>query len=154
MSRALSLLAVAAVLGGCGGDEESAPTTAPAAREAQVVTSRIDEVDGSGISGTATLTPQAGKRFAVAVRLNGTGDGASHPAHIHDVTCDEYAKLTDFDAQLATVKDSLSNVTDGVSQTTVGLTELSERTTGGYSINVHAPESPFPAVACGDIPKR
>ena len=26
-------------------------------------------------------------------------------------------------------------------------------TTGGYSINVHIPASPYTAVACGDIPR-
>jgi hypothetical protein len=152
MPRALPLLAAAAVLVGCGGDDDPGSNAAPEAQKVEAVTAQISEVDDSGISGTATLTPRTGKRFDVTVRL--TGSGLSHPAHIHDTTCAEYAKLADFDAQLATVKDSLSNVTDGVSETTVGLTALSERTTGGYSINVHAPESPFPAVACGDIPKR
>jgi hypothetical protein len=143
----------AVIVAGCGGDDEPGPVAAPQ-QEQEAVTVDISAVEGSGISGTATLTPRMGKRFDVMVRMTGTASGPSHPAHIHDVTCAAYAKLTDFDAQLATVTDSLSNVDDGVSETTVALTELSERTTGGYSINVHAPEGPFPAVACGDIPKR
>jgi hypothetical protein len=79
---------------------------------------------------------------------------ASHPAHIHEGTCAEYAELTDFDAQFATVRDSLHDVVDGKSTTEVLLTPLVERTTGGYSINLHEPTGSFPTVACGDIPQR
>ena len=146
------MLVAAGSLAGCGGDDESGSTAAPQADQAEPVTVELAEVANSGISGTATLTPRTGKRFDVDVRL--TGSDLSHPAHIHDATCAEYAKVPGFAAKLATVKDTLATITDGVSETTVGLTRLSDRTTGGYAINVHAPESPYPVVACGDIPKR
>lgn len=152
MRRFLPLLVGAVLVAGCGGDDESESTAAARADEPETVTVELAEVEGSGISGSATLAPRADKSFDVAVRL--TGAGPTHPAHIHDVTCAEYAAIDGFDAQLATVVDTLADVRDGASKTTVGLTELAERTTGGYAINVHAPASPFPVVACGDIPKR
>lgn len=135
------LLAVIALAGCGGGDEDAA------------VTVQMNETNGSGQTGTATLTASSDNSIQVVLELTEL-EFASQPAHIHEGTCAEYAALTEFEAQLATVKDSLREVVEGKSTTDVGLTPLATRTTGGYSINVHEPTGSFPTTACGDIPKR
>jgi hypothetical protein len=79
--------------------------------------------------------------------------GDSQNAHIHDVSCAEYAAMTRFDERLETVVDWLSNLAKGRSTTSVEQ-PLSERATGTFSINVHEQNAPYTVVACGDIPRR
>ena len=69
------------------------------------------------------------------------------------MTCAQYQTMSSFDEQLATVKDGLSPLEHGRSATVI-TTELTARTNGGYSINVHKPAHPYEVVACGDIPRR
>jgi Flp pilus assembly protein TadG len=152
----------AAFSAGCGGDDAGAPaadeataeqTTTAAGHEAgEPVKVTLEEVDGSGVSGEATLSAAAegSSTFTVEVEVGPAGAN-SRPAHIHDVTCAEYAQIEDSDEQAATVTDTLENVDEEGSTSTVRV-ELTERTTGEYSINVHSAFIPFPAVACGDIP--
>lgn len=154
MRRALLLAVVLLGLAACGGGEdeqEAAPaTTKPA--EAESVSVQMNEVNRSRQSGTATLTATGEDSYRVVLELSETGF-ASQPAHVHEGTCAEYAQMS-FDEQVNSVRDSLTNVAEGKSTTNVGLTPLASRTTGGFSINVHDPASPFPATACGDIPAR
>ena len=73
------------------------------------------------------------------------------------MTCAKYASITEFSAQLATVRETLENMRAGRSESNVFVLDkggLAARTTGGFSINVHEVEPPYEAVACGDIPKR
>jgi hypothetical protein len=153
---------------GCGGDnagtpaaettaaEETTPTEETSTTEHEgAVQVELAAVNDSGVSGTATLVEGEGDgipTFTVEVKVDPAGD-ESRPAHIHDVTCAEYAKIKDFDAQTRTVADTLSNVDQGTSTSTVA-GKLAERTTGEYSINVHSSANPFPAIACGDIPQH
>jgi len=154
--RALALLVVVvAVVAGCGrGDDDAAQATARPAETVESVEVSLKAENGSGQSGTATLTP-SGETFEVVLDVDGGVDGQH--AHIHNVTCEKYAKIKGFDAQLATVADELEDLRGGKSTTSVAVLEgggLTARTTGEYSINVHKPNHPYPAVACGDIPKR
>ena len=76
-----------------------------------------------------------------------------NPAHIHNVTCAQYARMKSFSARYATMTDSLKFLARGHSTTDVPV-PLATRTSGGFSINVHAPTGQYPVIACGDIPKR
>jgi hypothetical protein len=156
--RAVLAGCVVALGAGCGGDEEGA---SPAQTEtAQSTTMRSGPVEvalspehDSKLSGTATLTPDA-SGFEALLEVDGALDGMH--AHVHDVTCAEYRDMTDFNAQLATVSDSLADFKDGVSVTDVTVLEdggLAARTTGDFSINMHKVAYPYETVACGDIPK-
>jgi hypothetical protein len=148
-------------IGGCGGGDEengSPAEEAPTAEHeaAAPVEVELNAVNDSGMSGQATLREVEAEdgaipTFEVEISLTPAGDGASLPAHIHNVTCAEYAKIKDPGAQLQTVQAPLSNVDDGSSKSTAA-GALADRMTGEYSINVHEAASPFPAVACGDIP--
>jgi predicted small lipoprotein YifL len=164
--RASSFLLLVLLLSaaGCGGNgdaetpaaEEMTATEETSATEHETgepLEIELSAVNDSGVSGTATLSESEGDgppKFTVELTAEPAGD-ASRPAHIHNVTCAEYAKIKDYDAQAKTVSDTLSNVDQGKSTSTVP-GKLTERTTGEYSINVHASAIPFPAIACGDIP--
>ena len=151
MRRHLAPLLLVA-LAACG-DDDAAPTPAPAAETptptaappAKIALKLMQE-NGSGKTGAATLRGDD-DGFTVNVAIKGW-DG---PAHIHDVTCEEYRALKDFDAQLATVDLPLPDLEGGRSRSEHDA-ELSAYLTGGFSINVHSFEGGFPVVACGDIP--
>ena len=130
--------------------------------KAAAITFALDEENHSGRDGEVTLeateaTASVGggaKREGTRVTIKISPDtGASNPAHIHDVTCAQYRAMDSFDEQLATVKDGLKALEDGRSETVI-TTELTARTNGGYSINVHKPAHPYEVIACGDIPRR
>jgi hypothetical protein len=145
--------------GGNGGEAapaETAPETAPpqsatgSSEAAEPITVELREADGSGRSGTATLVPrQSGAitTYEVTLEITPPGDELL-VAHVHDVTCAEYAEITVQSEQIATVRAPLSDVRDGTSTSTVP----GSSTEGGASINVHRSAERFPVVACGDIP--
>ena len=127
-------LALALALAGCGADDE-------AAGGGDAVTVELAEQNGSGQSGTATLTAAGDGATEVVIELNeGTAD--PQPAHIHAGTC------ADLDPQ---PKYPLDGVVDGGSRTTVQA-PLSELRNGRLAINVHKSEAEIQTyVACGDI---
>lgn len=154
---AILALLLALLLPACGGgDEEAAPVEQPPAESAtteapEPITVELVEVNGSGQSGTATLVlGNVGAIDVYTVRIElGPAVDSRQMAHVHSVTCAEYAELTDLDEQLATVQSPLTDVVAGESETA----NISGSTTaGGRSINIHEPNQPYPAVACGDIP--
>jgi hypothetical protein len=147
-------LAVVVLVAGCGGHsagmQQPSPSVANAASSA--ITVPLEQQNGSGQAGQATLQSSAdGLRVVIRLRND---HSSSNPAHIHDVTCAQYRRITNVDQQYATVNDPLSDLRAGRSETTLGDVSLSDRTTGTYSINVHEPTYPYKAVACGDIPRR
>jgi hypothetical protein len=151
-------LVLALVLPACGGDgDEAAPGEQPPAESAateapEPITVELAEVNGSGQSGTATQVPRrVGAIDVYTVRIElGPAVESRQMAHVHSVTCAEYAALTDLDEQLATVQSPLADVVSGESETA---NISGAATAGGRSINVHEPNQPYPAVACGDIPQ-
>jgi hypothetical protein len=131
MKRKLSSTCLAAVLLAAGFAASAAD---------QPVTVPIKAQNGSGETGTATLTPQ-GDKTKVEVTLNG-GPAAAQPAHIHEGSC---AKLD------PKPKYPLENVTGGKSSTVLPVS-VSALTSGTYAINVHkSAEDLKTYVACGDI---
>jgi hypothetical protein len=139
-------VAVAGPAKAAGETPEAATATATAKRN-ESVAFRLGEEHRSGRSGSVTMKGGDGG-FTVALALKRKSD---HPAHIHNVTCDEYRALKGFDAQFATVDVALSDVAKGRSKTSVDA-PLSNYRTGGFSINVHSYSGGFPVVACGNIP--
>jgi Cu/Zn superoxide dismutase len=161
--RILLLLTVALIAAGCGSDEdqdavqdaatavtdtsgaadtlEDAVTEAEDALEGVEVTLDLDEQNGSGITGTATLSPTSDGKVEVEIELDGS-EGGPHPAHIHKGSC------ADLDPNPAF---PLEDVVDGRSKTTVDV-DVADVTADEYAINVHeSPENVDNYVACGDI---
>ncbi|MGD0474851.1 MAG: CHRD domain-containing protein [Candidatus Velthaea sp.] len=105
-------------------------------------TFKLSPQNGSGESGTATLTQHGG---ALTVKLTLTGGSGMQPAHIHKGTC---ANLNPKPAY------PLATVTDGTSTTTLKNVTLAQLMSGTYAINVHKSTSEIKVyVACGNISK-
>jgi hypothetical protein len=116
----------------------------------------LAEQNKSDQTGTATLIPGGqGDEFEVALEVTAPKKfpGPQQHAHIHDVTCAEYAGIKSFNEQLGTVASGLDDLLRGRSRSTVAA-PLSDYATGQFSINVHEQDAPYTAVVCGDIPKR
>jgi hypothetical protein len=105
----------------------------------QPVTIQLTERNGSGMNGTATLTP-LGRQTRVVVQLaNAPGP---HPTHIHDGAC---ANLD------PSPKYPLTAVSDGRSETIVNAT-VQEILGTPTAINVHrSPREASVYTSCGDI---
>jgi hypothetical protein len=153
----LATIALGAVACGGGSDngDEAAPTetATTSAETSEPITVELHEVNDSGQSGTATLVPgKVGtiETFKVSLEIEPPLD-SPQMAHVHRATCAEYAKIKGIDKQILTVHSPLAEVRDGKAEST---TVPGSVATGEFSINVHEPASPFPAVACGDIPKH
>jgi FtsP/CotA-like multicopper oxidase with cupredoxin domain len=122
----------------------------------------VREENHSRSSGEASLQPSeggptgpgqaGGNGTTVTIELS-TNAGASHPAHIHDVTCAAYRGMSSYGARLKTVQDTLNAVNHGESETVISV-DMRARTNGRYSINVHETAYPYDIIACGDIPRR
>jgi hypothetical protein len=103
-------------------------------------TFKISPQNGSGETGTATLT-QHGDSLIVKLAIDG-GSG-SQPAHIHKGTC---AKLDPKPAY------PLTTVADGTSRTSLTGVTLSKLMMGTYAINVHKSTTDIKTyVACGNL---
>jgi hypothetical protein len=152
----IPVVALSLVGAGCGGGDDEgaggatteATTTEATTSEAttseagESITVDLAEQNGSGESGTATLTAD-GESTTVSLELTGGPAGTPQPAHIHTGTC----------AALGDVTFPLTNVEDGQSETTVNA-PLSELMGADYAINVHESEPQIQNyVSCGDIPK-
>jgi len=110
----------------------------------ETVTVVMKAQNGSGESGTATLTPLDAGRTRVVIGIKGENTTGKQPAHIHMGTC---AKLN------PAPKYPLKDVVLGKSNTIVDV-PIETITTGGMAINVHESAANLKKyVACGDIPK-
>jgi Domain of unknown function (DUF4331) len=105
------------------------------------VTVTLHELNGSGMSGTATLTAVGDKQTRVVITATGaTGD---HSAHIHAGTCDNLNPNPLF---------PLNNVDkNGTSDTTIDVS-LTQLMGGGFAINGHKSAQEIGVyVMCGNI---
>ena len=106
-----------------------------------MVTVTLEELNASGISGTAWLTDNGDGTTTVSVELEGSPEGGVHPAHIHEGSCPEVG---------AVVAD-IGPIEGGANETTVEMS-LEDILGGEHAINVHkSPEEVQVYVACGDI---
>ncbi|MBV8197511.1 MAG: CHRD domain-containing protein [Candidatus Eremiobacteraeota bacterium] len=100
----------------------------------------LGEQNGSGESGTATLTDANGG-VTVVIALKGA-PASAQPAHIHDGTCSD----------LKGVAYPLKDVVNGSSTTMVSGTTVAALTAKPYAINVHESAANLGKyVACGGI---
>jgi len=111
------------------------------AQTAKPVTVQLLEQNGSGESGTATLTDAGGGMTHVVVTMS-NAPAVAQPIHIHKGTC---ATLDPVPAY------PLTSVTAGQSDTMVAVS-LDTLTAGTFAINVHKSAAEASVyVACGDI---
>jgi hypothetical protein len=112
-----------------------------AAAATSTLTVTLNEQNGSGESGTATLT-QMGSDLKVVISIKGAPATTPQPAHIHDGTC----------ADLKGVVYPLSNVVNGSSTTVVKGVTIDKLLGAPYAINVHESAANLGKyVACGNI---
>jgi hypothetical protein len=134
-TRILLLTALVLGLAACGGDDGG-----DEAAGGDTVTVELAEQNGSGESGTATLTAE-GEQTRVVLELSNPASD-SQPAHIHNGTCANLDPAPAF---------GLPNVEDGSSEATVDVA-LDELTSGEYAVNVHKSNDEADVyVSCGDI---
>jgi hypothetical protein len=104
---------------------------------------QLNQMSGSGQTGTATLTSTIDNKTQVVIELKGEPPSAVEPAHIHTGTC---KKLNPRPAY------PLTNVNGGTSTTTINAS-LASLQTGRFSVNVHeSTQNIGTYVACGTIP--
>jgi opacity protein-like surface antigen len=116
--------------------------SAAIAADAKTVTVKMHALNGSGESGTATLTDVAGGLQVVVSIKSGPND-VPQPTHIHVGTCGNINKAPEY---------PLSNTVNGESTTVVKGVHLSTLEGGKYAINVHKDATHLPDyVSCGDI---
>jgi len=108
---------------------------------ASSVTVELKAQNGSGETGTATLTQESGD-VKVVVTLKNAPAGPQ-PAHIHSGTC---ANLNPAPAY------PLESISNGASTSTIKGVTIDELLAKPYAINVHKSTSDLGTyVACGDI---
>jgi hypothetical protein len=100
-------------------------TPAAMADSAGTVVVKMSAMNGSGESGTATLTP-SGSKTIVVIKLAG-GSSVEQPAHFHTGTCDKYEPRPLY---------GLNDVVKGASTSTVNV-PIDKLTAGDLIINVH-----------------
>lgn len=120
----------------------AASQLAPVGAATSTLTVKMEAQNGSGESGTATLT-QTGADLTVVLDITGAPTTAQ-PAHIHTGTC----------ANLGGVVYPLTNVTGGKSTTVVKGVTIDKLLGASYAINVHESASNLGKyVSCGNIAK-
>jgi hypothetical protein len=126
--RTLGSLIVAIALLGFAASAPAADTTV-----------KLEGQNGSGESGTATLTPEGSSTKVV---LDVKGATGTQPTHIHKGTCSQLDPKPAY---------PLSPIVNGKSTTTVKAS-LQDLTSGGYAINSHKSAQDLKTyVLCGDI---
>lgn len=122
------------VLVGCGGDGEAGAE--------EGITVELAEEDGSGQSGTATLTSAAGdSRTRVTVTLSNPPD-VPQPSHVHSGRCGDMGDPV----------AGLESLEGGEAETVIELS-LAELQTGNLVVQAHRSDDEYDvSVACGEIP--
>jgi Cu/Zn superoxide dismutase len=113
---------------------------APVGAAPSTVTVQLQQQNGSGENGTATLT-QVGSDVKVDVALKGA-PSTQQPAHIHFGVCTD----------LGGVAYPLTSIAGGSSTTTVKGVTIAQLLSRPYAINVHESSDNLQKyVACGNI---
>lgn len=134
------MLAVGLVAAGCGDDSESS-SPGYSGGDGDAVTVQLEEQNGSGLSGEATLKAEGEDQTKVVLDAEGGDEGTPHPVHVHKGTCDE----------LGDVAYPLTDLEGGSSETTIDVA-LEELQGGEFAINAHeSAENIENYVACGVI---
>jgi hypothetical protein len=137
-ARWIAVVIALLALGACGGegDEEETASGDSALRL------ELGEQNGSGQSGTATLTSVDDERTRIVMELSNP-PSVPQPAHVHPGPCDD----------LGDPVAGLANVVRGRSETTVPLS-FAELRRGDLVVHAHKSEKEFSiSVACAPIPE-
>jgi len=114
---------------------------APASAQDNSITIDLNELNSSGISGTATLTDNGDGTTTVSIQVDGATGG--HPAHIHEGTCDDLNPNPQY--PLANVDEN------GTSETDVDVS-LDDLLASPFAVNLHESATNLGVyVACGEI---
>lgn len=134
--KSIRLILTAAAVVALGGVTLAATHAATIA-----VTVDMKALNGSGETGTATLTEESdGVKVVVSLK---NAPAAAQPTHIHIGTCGNISKAPEY-ALVSLENGSSTSVVKGVS--------LDDLLKGHYAINVHKSASDLGTyVACGDI---
>jgi hypothetical protein len=117
-------------------------TSAIAADAPKTLTVKMVAENGSGETGTATLT-QVEDGVRVAVKLDNPPKDTPQPTHIHVGTCANINKAPEY---------PLANTVDGAGVATVKGITLADLMKSPYAINVHKSGTDLATyVSCGDI---
>jgi hypothetical protein len=101
----------------------------------------LNELNDSGISGTATLTDNGDGTTTVSITVEGASGG--HPAHIHEGTCDDLDPNPTYPLNAVDA--------DGVSETDIDVS-LEDLLASPYAVNIHESDTNLGTyVACGEI---
>ena len=105
------------------------------------VTVQMNQLNGSGQTGTATLT-QIGDKVSVSVHINGEPASASEPAHVHFGRCPVIKAIPAY---------NVGPIVGGKAANVVDL-NWKEINSGKYVLNVHESASQLGNyVSCGNI---
>ena len=133
MLKSVGVAVVALTLGACASMSDNKPTTI-----------KLNAQNDSGQAGTAILTPMAGGKTEITIKVANPPSGVAQPAHVHEGTCANLNKAP---------KHGLASVMNGTSTTVIDVS-LATLMASPNAINVHksGPEAAI-YVACGDIKK-
>jgi hypothetical protein len=156
--QTLAILGSIVFVFGCNGSDSAPPEGidaqdspaaigAPAGGDAEEVVIAVHPIDGSGVGGSAWITP-AGRGVEITVLIEGTSQGI-HQGHIHTGTCAERGR------SLVPLQ-SLAADENGAGEAT-SLVELDAATVfnGQHIVVYHEPGGePGRSIACAQIPAR
>ena len=118
-------------------------TVAFAAEHGKMFTVELSEVGDSGVSGTVTVTDNGDGTSNVSFDLDGTTEGAMHPAHFHEPG--ECGATNPVAVDLGTVNGDTGEQDIDVDES------YDELLDSGYYLNVHmSAEDLATVIACGD----
>lgn len=103
----------------------------------------IDEVGGSGVSGSVLVAEYAGGRAVVSISLSGTPAGGLHPAALYAGSCDE------FSGDAVTALEPVSG--DSGFSTTVVELPYAEIVGGDHALFINFSEADPTAAACSEV---
>lgn len=106
----------------------------------------IRPLDGSTVSGTATVVPRSGDTLEVNIRIKGGTRGEALPWHLHSGGCDSSGAVLGDPARYVPMQVTHAQTGEAtvrvVSRLTVGVP---------YSVNVHRTPSDLGVIACGNL---
>lgn len=137
----LLLASTTIALVGCGGGGNGTSGGGGGSSSAQKMTVKLGAQNGSGETGTATLTAMGSGKTKVVVALSNAPSQAQ-PAHIHKGSCAKLNPVPEY---------ALQNVMNGHSESVVGVS-LASLKKGTFAINVHKSQKDLKTyVACGNL---
>jgi hypothetical protein len=137
-ARWIAVVLALLALGACGGGDDEEET----AGGDTALRLELGEQNGSGQSGTATLTAVDDERTRIVMELSNP-PSVPQPAHVHPGPCDD----------LGDPIAGLANVVRGRSETTVPLS-FTELRRGDLVVHAHKSEKEYSiSVACAPIPE-